>query len=78
MASGADESLNPHQSKAPKTLRPANFEWYKKVKVKAYNKVLKQARVRIEHSFGLIKKRVPAFLYQLRCSKISNVQAIIC
>ena len=48
------------------------------LQVKAYNKALKQARVRIEHSFGLIKKRFPALLYQLRCSKISNVQAIIC
>ena len=48
------------------------------LQVKAYNKALKMARARIEHSFGLLKKSFPALLYQLRCVKISNVQAIIC
>ena len=48
------------------------------LQVKSYNKALKTARVRIEHSFVLLKKRFPALLYQLWCIKISNMQAIIC
>ena len=46
-------------------------------KVKAYNRALKKARVRIEHSFGCLKKRWPALLYKIRSSKIANIQAII-
>ena len=45
--------------------------------VKAYNSALKKARVRVEQCFGMMKKRFPALLYQLRCRKIENVQAII-
>ena len=46
-------------------------------KVKAYNRALKKARVRIEHTFGCLKKRWPALLYKKRSSKIANNQAII-
>ena len=46
-------------------------------KVKAYNRALKKARVRIEHSFGCLKKRWPALLYKIQSSKIANIQAII-
>ena len=46
-------------------------------KVKAYNRALKKARVRIEHTFGCLKKRWPALLYTMRSSKIANIQAII-
>ena len=45
--------------------------------VKAYNSALKKARVRVEQCFGMMKKRFPAILYQLRCKKIENVQRII-
>ena len=46
-------------------------------KVKAYNNALKKTRVKIEHTFGYLKKRFPVLLYQMRCRKIENVQAII-
>ena len=49
----------------------------KKVQVKSYNAALKKARVRVEQAFGIMKKRFPAILYQLRCRKIENIQAII-
>ena len=42
-----------------------------------YNKAHKKARVSIEHCFGMVKKRFPALLYQLRSRKLQNVQAII-
>ena len=45
--------------------------------VKAYNSSLKKARVRIEHTFGMLKKRWPTLLYKSRCRKIENVQALI-
>ena len=44
---------------------------------KKYNKALKKVRIIIEHTFGVLKKRFPALLYQLRCSKLENCQAII-
>ena len=31
----------------------------------------------MEHAFGMLKKRFPALLYQLRCRNIDNTQAII-
>ena len=46
-------------------------------KEKKFNKALKKARIIIEHTFGILKKRFPALLYQLRCTKIENCQAII-
>ena len=49
----------------------------KLLRVKAYNLALKKARVRVEQAFGMLKRRFPALLYQLRCKKITNVQAII-
>ena len=45
--------------------------------VKAYNCALKKANVRVEQAFGCLKKRFPAILYQVRCRKIENIQAII-
>ena len=42
-----------------------------------YNKALSRVRITVEHSFGILKKRFPALLYQMRCRKISNAQAII-
>jgi DDE superfamily endonuclease len=42
-----------------------------------YNRAHKRARVTVEHCFGMLKKRFPALLYQLRSLKLSNVQAII-
>jgi hypothetical protein len=44
---------------------------------KNYNKAHKRARVVVEHSFGILKKRFPALLYCLRCRNLENVQAII-
>ena len=49
----------------------------KRSQIKAYNIALKKARVRVEQCFGMLKKRFPALLYQLRCKKIENIQAII-
>ena len=49
----------------------------KLLQIKAYNRALKKARVRVEQCFGMLKKRFPALLYQLRCKKIENIQAII-
>lgn len=46
-------------------------------KMKNYNKALRKLRIKVEHAFGRLKKRFPALLYQLRCRKIENVQAII-
>ena len=48
------------------------------LQIKGYNKALKKARVRIEHTFGMLKKRFPALLYKSRCAKIENIQALIC
>ena len=44
---------------------------------KAYNRAHKRTRVRVEHAFGLLKKRFPALLYQLQCRILENAQAII-
>ena len=33
--------------------------------------------MRIEHTFGCLKKRWPALLYKIQSSKIANIQAII-
>ena len=43
----------------------------------AYNAALKKIRVFIEHVFGMVKKCFPALLYELRCRKIANAQALI-
>jgi len=43
----------------------------------AYNKALKKIRVLIEHVFGMVKKCFPALLYELRCRKLDNAQALI-
>jgi len=42
-----------------------------------YNRCHKKTRVSVEHAFGMIKKRFPALLYQLRCKKLLNAQAVI-
>ena len=47
------------------------------MQAKAYNCALKKARVRVEQAFGMLKRRFPAILYQLRCKKIENIQRII-
>jgi hypothetical protein len=44
---------------------------------KDYNSAHKRARVTVEHCFGILKKRFPALLYQLRSRKLENAQAII-
>jgi hypothetical protein len=49
----------------------------KKQKCLAYNRALKKARLPIEHCFGMLKKRFPALLYELRCRKLGNTCAII-
>jgi hypothetical protein len=43
-----------------------------KEKCLAYNRALKKARIIIEHTFGLLKKRFPALLNELRCKKLGN------
>jgi hypothetical protein len=48
-----------------------------KEKCLAYNRALKKARIIIEHTFGMLKKRFPALLYELRCRKLGNTCAVI-
>jgi hypothetical protein len=43
----------------------------------AYNKALRSLRVKVEHAFGILKKRFPVLLYQIRCRNLKHVQAII-
>ncbi len=43
-----------------------------------YNRSHKTTRVLVEHAFGMLKKRFPALLYQMRCRKLHNAQALIC
>ena len=42
-----------------------------------FNKALRKARITVEHSFGILKKRFPVLLTQMRSRKLENVQAII-
>ncbi len=42
----------------------------------AFNKAHKSGRVLIEHTFGMLKKRFPALLYEMRSRKLENVQAL--
>jgi hypothetical protein len=46
-------------------------------KCRAYNRSLKKARIIIEHTFGMLKKRFPVLLYELRSPKVENIAAII-
>jgi hypothetical protein len=48
-----------------------------KEKCKAFNRALKKARIVIEHTFGMLKKRFPALLYEMRSRKLKNTCAII-
>ena len=48
-----------------------------KAKMEEYNRVHKKTRIKVEHSFGILKKRWPALLYQMRCKKLKNVQALV-
>jgi hypothetical protein len=48
-----------------------------KEKMKKYNHLHRSTRVKVEHGFGIIKKRFPVLLYQIRCRKIENVQSLI-
>ena len=47
-----------------------------KAKMVNYNKAVRLLRVKVEHSFGILKKRFPALLYQLRSRKIFHAQNI--
>ena len=42
-----------------------------------YNKALSRARIIVEHTFGVLKRRFPALLYQSRCRLLANTQALI-
>jgi hypothetical protein len=48
-----------------------------KEKCVSFNRALKKARIAIEHTFGMLKKRFPALLYEMRSRKLSNTCAII-
>ena len=43
----------------------------------SYNKALSSARIIVEHTFGVLKRRFPALLYQCRCRLLANIQALI-
>jgi hypothetical protein len=47
-----------------------------KEKALSFNRSLKKTRIIIEHSFGMLKKRFPALLYELRC-KLETARAVI-
>jgi hypothetical protein len=47
-----------------------------KEKSHQYNRTLKKVRMIIEHVFGLVKKRFPALLYELRC-KLDTATTVI-
>ncbi|XP_059084423.1 uncharacterized protein LOC131881552 isoform X3 [Tigriopus californicus] len=46
-------------------------------KMLEYNKIHKRTRIKVEHAFGVLKKRFPMLLYVMRSRKISNTQALI-
>jgi hypothetical protein len=48
-----------------------------KEKCLGFNRALKKARISIEHCFGMLKKRFPALLYEMRSRKLTNTCAII-
>jgi hypothetical protein len=48
-----------------------------KEKCLGFNRALKKARISIEHCFGMLKKRFPALLYEMRSRKLVNTCAII-
>lgn len=50
---------------------------YYKRKMIAYNKSLSKVRVGVERAFGVLKKRFPVLLYQLRNPEIESIQTII-
>jgi hypothetical protein len=47
-----------------------------KEKSRQYNRTLKKVRIIIEHVFGMVKKRFPALLYELRC-KLDTATTVI-
>ncbi|XP_059097702.1 uncharacterized protein LOC131892001 isoform X2 [Tigriopus californicus] len=46
-------------------------------KILAYNKIHKKTRIKVEHAFGVLKKRFPVLLYIIRSTKLANIQAIV-